>query len=233
MEAGLTFCSCDACRLLQLEIMNSDKRALKKLVKELTSVKEFTQLRDEVLHSNMGIAKTTLGYESELHELQAVVETQRAELRVAQQALAEKQARQQRIVAVRTLAFYEPLAEPKRILPLCLLCSAIDQTHCWSSSRQQQKTWTTRRTRSPRSSRTATSTWRSSSPPTCLSATCTTSARSSSRECTSTKALKSRARRWQTDRLKLFFWQGRRRRARRRIDRYFVELATDSKDVAG
>ncbi|KAG7382583.1 hypothetical protein PHYPSEUDO_004724 [Phytophthora pseudosyringae] len=83
----------------QLEKLSSDKRALKKFVKDLTSVKEFTQLRDEVLHSNMGIAKATLGYESELRELQEVVETQRAELRAAQQALAEKQARQQRLVA--------------------------------------------------------------------------------------------------------------------------------------
>ncbi|POM58435.1 Hypothetical protein PHPALM_36916 [Phytophthora palmivora] len=83
----------------QLEKLNSDKHALKKFVKELTSVKEFTQLRDEVLHSNMGIAKTTLGYESELRGLQEVVEAQRTELRAAQQALAEKQARQQRIVA--------------------------------------------------------------------------------------------------------------------------------------
>ncbi|KAG6961795.1 hypothetical protein JG688_00008917 [Phytophthora aleatoria] len=85
--------------LSQLEKLNSDKHALKKFVKELTSVKEFTQLRDEVLHSNMGIAKTTLGYETELRELQEVVEAQRVELRAAQQALAEKQARQQRIVA--------------------------------------------------------------------------------------------------------------------------------------
>ncbi|KAG3160568.1 hypothetical protein PI126_g6838 [Phytophthora idaei] len=85
--------------LSQLEKLNSDKHALKKFVKELTSVKEFTQLRDEVLHSNMGIAKTTLGYETELLELQEVVEAQRVELRAAQQALAEKQARQQRIVA--------------------------------------------------------------------------------------------------------------------------------------
>uniref|UniRef100_H3GL64 VPS37 C-terminal domain-containing protein n=1 Tax=Phytophthora ramorum TaxID=164328 RepID=H3GL64_PHYRM len=90
--------------LSQLEKLNSDKRVLKTFVKELTSVKEFTQLRDEVLHSNMGIAKTTLGYEVELRELQEAVETQRAELRVAQQALAEKQARQQRIVALSTAA---------------------------------------------------------------------------------------------------------------------------------
>ncbi|KAL3667407.1 hypothetical protein V7S43_007633 [Phytophthora oleae] len=85
--------------LSQLEKLNSDKHALKKLVKDLTSVKEFTQLRDEVLHSNMSIAKATLGYESELCELQEVVEAQRTELRAAQQALAEKQARQQRIIA--------------------------------------------------------------------------------------------------------------------------------------
>ncbi|EEY53552.1 uncharacterized protein PITG_07232 [Phytophthora infestans T30-4] len=85
--------------LSQLEKLSSDKRALKKFVKELTSVKEFTQLRDEVLHSNMGIAKATLSYETELRELQEVVEAQRVELRAAQQALAEKQARQQRIVA--------------------------------------------------------------------------------------------------------------------------------------
>ncbi|KAG2946341.1 hypothetical protein PC117_g7710 [Phytophthora cactorum] len=85
--------------LSQLEKLNSDKHALKKFVKELTSVKEFTQLRDEVLYSNMGIANTTLGYETELRELQEVVEAQRVELRAAQQALAEKQARQQRIVA--------------------------------------------------------------------------------------------------------------------------------------
>ncbi|KAG6969721.1 hypothetical protein JG687_00003030 [Phytophthora cactorum] len=84
---------------LRLEKLNSDKHALKKFVKELTSVKEFTQLRDEVLYSNMGIANTTLGYETELRELQEVVEAQRVELRAAQQALAEKQARQQRIVA--------------------------------------------------------------------------------------------------------------------------------------
>ncbi|ETL82888.1 hypothetical protein, variant 5 [Phytophthora nicotianae] len=87
------------CSLSQLEKLNSDKHSLKKFVKELTSVKEFTQLRDEVLHSNMGIAKTTLGYEAELRELQEVVEAQRVELRAAQQTLAEKQARQQRIVA--------------------------------------------------------------------------------------------------------------------------------------
>ncbi|KAI9922612.1 hypothetical protein PsorP6_000401 [Peronosclerospora sorghi] len=91
--------SCDACSLSELEKLNSDKRALKQFVNELSSVKEFTQLRDEVLRSNMGIAKTTLGYESELRELQALVKTQQAELRAAQQAVAEKQARQQRIVA--------------------------------------------------------------------------------------------------------------------------------------
>ncbi|GMF64845.1 unnamed protein product [Phytophthora lilii] len=91
------------CRLSEMEKLNSDKRALKQFVKQLTSVKEFTQLRDEVLHSNMGTAKTTLALETELRELQAVVEAQRAELRAAQQALAEKQARQQRIVAVHAL----------------------------------------------------------------------------------------------------------------------------------
>ncbi|KAF1777209.1 Modifier of rudimentary, Modr [Phytophthora cactorum] len=96
--------ACDPCdfsgtRGTILEKLNSDKHALKKFVKELTSVKEFTQLRDEVLYSNMGIANTTLGYETELRELQEVVEAQRVELRAAQQALAEKQARQQRIVA--------------------------------------------------------------------------------------------------------------------------------------
>eukprot|EP00644_Phytophthora_capsici_P012530 jgi/Phyca11/506886/fgenesh2_kg.PHYCAscaffold_23_\ len=85
--------------LSQIEKLNSDKHALKKFVKDLTSVKEFTQLRDEVLHSNMGIAKKTLSYESDLRALQEVVELQRTELRAAQQALAEKQARQQRIVA--------------------------------------------------------------------------------------------------------------------------------------
>ncbi|CAI5732446.1 unnamed protein product [Peronospora destructor] len=85
--------------LSQLEILNSDKHALKQFIKELTSVKWFTQLRDEVLHSNMEIAKTTLGYESEQRELQTVVEAQRKRLRDAQQALAEKQARQQCIVA--------------------------------------------------------------------------------------------------------------------------------------
>ncbi|OWZ18277.1 hypothetical protein PHMEG_0007667 [Phytophthora megakarya] len=90
--------------LAQIEKLNSDKHALKTFVKELPSVKEFTQLRDDVLHSNMGIAKTTLGYESELRELQEVVEAQRTELRAAQQALAEKQARQQRIVAVRSIS---------------------------------------------------------------------------------------------------------------------------------
>ncbi|CAI5726687.1 unnamed protein product [Peronospora destructor] len=47
----------------------------------------------------MEIAKTTLGYESEQRELQTVVEAQRKRLRDAQQALAEKQARQQCIVA--------------------------------------------------------------------------------------------------------------------------------------
>ncbi|KAK1932499.1 Vacuolar protein sorting-associated protein 37A [Phytophthora citrophthora] len=90
--------------LSQLEKLNSDKHALKKFVKDLPSVKEFTQLRDEVLHSNMGIAKKTLGYETDLRELQKVVEAQRTELRAAQQALAEKQARQQRIVALSAAA---------------------------------------------------------------------------------------------------------------------------------
>lgn len=62
----------------------------------------------------MGIAKTTLGYESELRELQQVVEAQRAELRAAQQALAEKQAKQQRIVAVRTA--HQLTVSPHRVL---------------------------------------------------------------------------------------------------------------------
>ncbi|RLN46349.1 hypothetical protein BBJ29_006591 [Phytophthora kernoviae] len=83
----------------QLEKLNSDRRALKKFVKDLTSVQEFTQLRDDVLHSNMDIAKKTLNHESELRELQALVEQQRSELRAAQEALAEKQAQQQRIAA--------------------------------------------------------------------------------------------------------------------------------------
>ncbi|CAH0493955.1 unnamed protein product [Peronospora farinosa] len=84
--------------LLELEKLNSDKHALKRFVKELPSVKGFTQLRNEVLHSNMEIAKTTLGYESEQRELQTVIEAQRTKLRDAQQMLADKQARQQRIV---------------------------------------------------------------------------------------------------------------------------------------
>ena len=97
------FFDCETCRVSQLEILNSDKHALKRFIKELASVKRFTQLRDEVLHSNMGIAKTTLSYESEQRELQTVIEAQRTKLRDAQQVLAEKQARQQRIVAVRNL----------------------------------------------------------------------------------------------------------------------------------
>ncbi|RLN84701.1 hypothetical protein BBJ28_00026826, partial [Nothophytophthora sp. Chile5] len=51
-------------------LLSSDRHALKKFVKDLTSVKEFIQLRDEVLRSNMGIANATLGHESELRELQ-------------------------------------------------------------------------------------------------------------------------------------------------------------------
>ncbi|GMF20392.1 unnamed protein product [Phytophthora fragariaefolia] len=119
--------------LSQLEKLNSDKRALKTFVKGLTSVQEFTQLRDEVLHSNMGIAKTTLGHESELRELHQAVEEQRAELRAAQQSLAEKQARQQRIVAVREVLCcgrhssrpnrLRDMATP-RLLALLALCSA-------------------------------------------------------------------------------------------------------------
>ncbi|CAI5733191.1 unnamed protein product [Hyaloperonospora brassicae] len=83
----------------QLEELNSDTHALKKFVKSLPLVTEFTELRDQVLHCNMGIARTTLGYERELRDLQAVVAAQRTELRAAQQALAEIQARQQRIIA--------------------------------------------------------------------------------------------------------------------------------------
>jgi hypothetical protein len=175
------------CSLSQLEKLNSDKRALKKLVKDLTSVKEFTQLRDEVLNSNMGIAKVTLGYETELCELQEVVETQRAELRAAQQALAEKQARQQCIVAVRHRAAVMRSCKPPNARRRLSLCSATGQTPCSSNSPPLRKTWTTRRTRFPRSFRTATSTWRSSSRHTCRAATCTTSARSSWHECISTR----------------------------------------------
>ncbi|ETL29664.1 hypothetical protein L916_17237 [Phytophthora nicotianae] len=161
--------------LSQLEKLNSDKHSLKKFVKELTSVKEFTQLRDEVLHSNMGIAKTTLGYEAELRELQEVVEAQRVELRAAQQTLAEKQARQQRIVAVRLPLYTLPHVKHMTLL-YSILNSAIDQTHCWSSSQLQQKMWTTSRTRLPLSSLTVTSTWLNLSPHTYRSVTCTTSA---------------------------------------------------------
>ncbi|CAH0516444.1 unnamed protein product [Peronospora belbahrii] len=94
-----TFPELEELSLSQLEMLSSDKRALKQFVKELSSVKEFTQLRDEVLHSNMGIARTTLGYESEQRQLQTLVEAQRTKLRAAHQALAEKRVRQQHIAA--------------------------------------------------------------------------------------------------------------------------------------
>ncbi|CEG36909.1 Uncharacterized conserved protein [Plasmopara halstedii] len=83
----------------QLQKLNSDEHAIKIFVDKLTLVTEFTQLRDQILHSNMGTAMKTLGHESELRNLQKAIELQRAELRAAQQMLAEKQARQQRIAA--------------------------------------------------------------------------------------------------------------------------------------
>lgn len=94
-----TFLELEELSLSQLENLNSDERALEKFVSELASVTDFTQLRDEILHSNMGTAMKTLGYETELRDLQKAVELQRTELQAAQQVLAEKQARQQRIAA--------------------------------------------------------------------------------------------------------------------------------------
>uniref|UniRef100_A0AAV1VDW1 VPS37 C-terminal domain-containing protein n=1 Tax=Peronospora matthiolae TaxID=2874970 RepID=A0AAV1VDW1_9STRA len=95
----VVFSELDDLSVDQLEELNTDRHLLNKFVRDLRLVTEFTKLRDEVLHCNMDIANTTLGYESELRDLQAVVATQRTELHAAQQALAEKQARRQRIMA--------------------------------------------------------------------------------------------------------------------------------------
>jgi hypothetical protein len=88
-------------RLSQLENLAQDKRALKTFAKKLDPAKDFCKLRDDVMSNNMKTAQKTLQYESELRGLQSEVEQLRAELREAQQALAAKQARQQRLVSVR------------------------------------------------------------------------------------------------------------------------------------
>lgn len=53
------------------------------------------------MSNNMQTAQKTLQREAELRELQSEVQQLRTELRAAQEALAAKQARQQRLVSVR------------------------------------------------------------------------------------------------------------------------------------
>lgn len=69
-------------------------------MRKIESVKEFLRLREEVLNGNISIAEKTLSYEEKLRGLQSEVTELRSELQVSQTTLAEKQARQQRIVAV-------------------------------------------------------------------------------------------------------------------------------------
>ncbi|TMW66244.1 hypothetical protein Poli38472_004009 [Pythium oligandrum] len=83
----------------QLENLLNDRQALKTFVKKIEVVKEFVRLREEVMNGNMGIAEKTLSYEEQLRELQGEVQELRESLRVTQESLAEKQMRQQRVVA--------------------------------------------------------------------------------------------------------------------------------------
>ncbi|KAJ0395494.1 hypothetical protein P43SY_002466 [Pythium insidiosum] len=83
----------------QLETLSADRHALKAFVKKIHTVQEFTKLREDVMTGNMGIAEKTLSYEEKMRQLQAEVRELSDTLRTSQQALAEKQMRQQRVVA--------------------------------------------------------------------------------------------------------------------------------------
>lgn len=87
----------------QLEALSSDRHALKALLKKMHSVQEFVKLREDVMTGNMRIAETTLSHEGEMRALQSEVHALRSSLRDAQESLAQKQARQSRVLAVRQL----------------------------------------------------------------------------------------------------------------------------------
>ncbi|KAF1329123.1 hypothetical protein FI667_g6240, partial [Globisporangium splendens] len=83
----------------QLEVLATDRHALKALVKKMHSVQEFMKLREDVMVGNVRIAETTLSHEGEMRTLQVEVQTLRSSLRDAQESLAQKQARQNRVLA--------------------------------------------------------------------------------------------------------------------------------------
>ncbi|GLD92752.1 hypothetical protein PINS_up001331 [Pythium insidiosum] len=83
----------------QLETLQNDRQALKAFVKKIKTVQDFMKLREDVMTGNMSIAEKTLSYEGKMRELQGEVRQLSDTLRVSQQALAEKQMRQQRVVS--------------------------------------------------------------------------------------------------------------------------------------
>lgn len=83
----------------QLENLANDRHALKAFAKKIMIAQEFLKLREDVMKGNMNIAEKTLGYEDRMRELQAEVADLRSDLHASQTALAEKQARQHRIIA--------------------------------------------------------------------------------------------------------------------------------------
>lgn len=190
-------------RLSQLEAIATDRHALKTFVKKMHSVQEFVKLREDVMTGNMRIAESTLSRETEMQELQSEVHALRSALRDAQESLAQKQARQSRVLAVRRACICITRCCHTRARTHCVLlilfvsCSAIGQTLCSTSSQRQRKISTRRRTTSRSSLRTASSTLRSSVRSTCRSARCITSARSSStRSCSASESNSAHALRW-------------------------------------
>uniref|UniRef100_K3X272 VPS37 C-terminal domain-containing protein n=1 Tax=Globisporangium ultimum (strain ATCC 200006 / CBS 805.95 / DAOM BR144) TaxID=431595 RepID=K3X272_GLOUD len=83
----------------QLEALATDRHALKAFVKKMHSVQEFMKLREDVMAGNVRIAETTLSHEGEMRTLQGEVQALRSSLRDAQESLAQKQARQSRVLA--------------------------------------------------------------------------------------------------------------------------------------
>lgn len=103
----------------QLETLATDRHALRTFVKKLHSVQEFSKLREDVMTGNMRIAETTLAHESEMRALQVEVQALRSSLREAQELLAQKQSRQSRVLAVRSLS----VTVHASTIYSCLVCS--------------------------------------------------------------------------------------------------------------
>lgn len=188
---------CDRCgSVSQLEALATDRHALKAFVKKMHSVQEFMKLREDVMTGNVRIAEKSLSHEDEMRTLQGDVQSLRSSLREAQESLAQKQARQNRVLAVRVsmlclcVAFFIHAVHSGLTFSSALLgclCSVIARMRSWTSSRQRQKSSTRRRMTSRFSFPTAKWTSPSSVRSTFLNARCTMSVRSSSTRFSSTK----------------------------------------------